>query len=493
MNKQQQRANAINTFIATLKSEGLWDSVKASCIMAGWDNISGALTPLVGAAPTNVSGGFTNSDYDSGVGLKGDGTSYLDSEVANNSDFGGTVADPQNDKHVSLYVTTAATTDNPSGRAYIGAGGNDSGATNIVARQIAPLSMASRANNATASENGSNDATGFMGISRSVSPSFLARIEGVNYTNTETSQAPQSGNIYVYRLNWSAHTGLTCNVGLSFYSIGTAISDLAVLDSAVSTLMTTLRGIDEQGMDADALTYIRAVETADGGFLETPVKIAIDNLVKGLKADNLWDSIKASCLLCGPRTLNGALVPLVGGAPTNVNNNFVDADYNRETGLVGDGSTKRLTQQNLATPLQDSAHQSIFLTTHDPATIQTHIAEGPASGTNGLTQISLAGGGVFMRSREGTGSSIAGNPAGLLGSSRSSPANYVRRQAGINTTISAASTGVPSQTIVIFSTTGFSQVSSSRLAFYSIGESISDLALLDARVTALVTSIGAAL
>jgi hypothetical protein len=205
--------------------------------------------------------------------------------------------------------------------------------------------------------------------------------------------------------------------------------------------------------DPDAAAYLRAVEAADGQALETPVKRAVDDFFKGCKADpsgtpgrSNWDAIKASCILCGARTLAGALVPLVGGAPTNVNNNFVEADYNRETGLVGDGSTKRLTQQNLATPLQDSAHQSIFLTTHSSAVTQTHIAEAPPSGPNGQTQISLTSGGTFMRSRESTGSTIAGNPAGLLGSSRSSSANYVRRQAGINTTISAASTGVPSQT-----------------------------------------------
>jgi len=39
--------------------------------------------------------------------------------------------------------------------------------------------------------------------------------------------------------------------------------------------------------------------------------------------------------LAGARTLTGALVPLVGTAPTNFN--FVSGDYNRETGL-GDAS-----------------------------------------------------------------------------------------------------------------------------------------------------------
>jgi hypothetical protein len=62
--------------------------------------------------------------------------------------------------------------------------------------------------------------------------------------------------------------------------------------------------------------------------------------VNGCKADGIWNAIKASCILAGARTLNGALVPLVGTAPTNFN--FVDWCYNRKTGLVGDGSTKYL-------------------------------------------------------------------------------------------------------------------------------------------------------
>jgi hypothetical protein len=52
-------------------------------------------------------------------------------------------------------------------------------------------------------------------------------------------------------------------------------------------------------------------------------------------------AIKASCILAGARTLAGALVPLAGAAPTNVGP-FVSGDYNRKTGLVGDGSTKYL-------------------------------------------------------------------------------------------------------------------------------------------------------
>jgi hypothetical protein len=92
--------------------------------------------------------------------------------------------------------------------------------------------------------------------------------------------------------------------------------------------------------DADAVAYIDAVEAADGQALETATRMAINSFVKGCKADGIWPAIKASCILAGARTRLGALTPLAGTAPTSFN--FVDGDYNRKTGLVGDGSTKYL-------------------------------------------------------------------------------------------------------------------------------------------------------
>jgi hypothetical protein len=92
--------------------------------------------------------------------------------------------------------------------------------------------------------------------------------------------------------------------------------------------------------DAEADAYIAAVEAADGQALEPGVKFAIKNFVLCCKQDGIWSAIKASCILAGARTRLGALTPLVGTAPTSFN--FVDGDYNRKTGLVGDGSTKYL-------------------------------------------------------------------------------------------------------------------------------------------------------
>jgi len=90
--------------------------------------------------------------------------------------------------------------------------------------------------------------------------------------------------------------------------------------------------------DADATTYFAAVEAADGQSLESGVKTAINDFIVGCKADGTWSALKASCILAGARTLSGALVPLAGTAPTNYN--FVSGDYNRKTGLVGNGYSK---------------------------------------------------------------------------------------------------------------------------------------------------------
>jgi hypothetical protein len=113
--------------------------------------------------------------------------------------------------------------------------------------------------------------------------------------------------------------------------------------------------------DPDAQAYLQAVEAADGQALEFEVARAIDNFVLGCKADGIWNAIKASCILAGARTRLGALTPLVGTAPTSFN--FVDGDYNRKTGLVGDGSTKYLdsNRNNNADP-QDSKHLFSYFT-----------------------------------------------------------------------------------------------------------------------------------
>jgi hypothetical protein len=234
-------------------------------------------------------------------------------------------------------------------------------------------------------------------------------------------------------------------------------------------------------MDPDAAAYITAVETADGQALEEKVKIAIDNFVLGCKADGIWSAIKASCILAGARTLAGALVPLVGTAPTNYN--FVAGDYNRETGLVGDGSTKYLNaNRNHNSDPQNSSHIATYSSTIGTSAIIGHPDD---PNPEGISSISAAA----TRSRN-LSFELWTPSAGFLGISRSISGSYARRTSNATSSVSTASLAPPSSNVLILRF-GLSY-GTSRLAFYSIGEAL-DLQKLDARVTDLINAFGVAI
>ena len=242
--------------------------------------------------------------------------------------------------------------------------------------------------------------------------------------------------------------------------------------------------------DTDADNYIAAVEAADGQSLESGVKFAIKNFVLTCKDDGIWDAIKASCILAGARTLTGALVPLAGTAPSNVN--FVSGDYNRKTGLVGNGSTKYLNsnRSNSADP-QNSNHNAAYATTIASAGsyINARGAANSDTGTNAM------GAGPFFRSRAATAQVYTSTATGLIATNRSSSSAYTARFGGSNNTISTVSQAPLAVNLFVFArnTNGTPEFyGDCRLAFYSIGESL-NLALLDARVTDLINAFAAAI
>jgi len=252
------------------------------------------------------------------------------------------------------------------------------------------------------------------------------------------------------------------------------------------------------GFEPETIVYVAAVAVADGQPLEAEVRTAIDNFVAGCKADGIWTAIKSCCILAGARTLAGALIPLVGAAPTNVNGSFLAGDYNRETGLIGDGSTKHLNSNraNNADP-QDSNHNAVWASspgTYDgtPRTYMGSFGDPSASGGNVLIQSTIAG--LAARSRASTlGGTNVPPVAGLIGVNRSSPSQFVVRNGGANATFSVASQTPDAVTVTIFRRNqATASPTNARIAFYSIGEGL-NLALLDTRVSALITAIGAAI
>jgi len=246
--------------------------------------------------------------------------------------------------------------------------------------------------------------------------------------------------------------------------------------------------------DTDAQAYITAVEAADAaagqsGGLESGVKNAINAFVVGCKADGIWSAIKASCILAGARTLNGCLVPLVGTAPTNFN--FVAGDYNRETGLKGDGSTKYLNSNraNNADP-QDSNHVGTWASeTFANNTLIMAGSNPSAPGNNAI--VANASTQWNLRSRNSTADFNQGTRTdnSLVAISRSSASGYQLRSNTTTTSITRTSQTPSSDNIWILRGATYG---THRIAFYSIGESL-DLALLDARVTTLINAIAAAI
>lgn len=222
MSQISNLVTAYDTFVKGCKADGIWDSIKACCIMSGWDGLNGALTPLKGTAPTNFN--FITDDYDRKTGLIGDGaTKYLDSNRNNN-------ADPQNSKSVSAYVTSTSVT--PSN--IIGAGGGDPGAT-----IIGGVTGSTRLNCATVAS-GVSGLIGFIGASRASSTEYIRRRDSINSSIAQASQTPYNGNLFIFNNN-GVVSSFAVN-RLSFYHIGESL-DLAALDSRVSTLMTTINSV----------------------------------------------------------------------------------------------------------------------------------------------------------------------------------------------------------------------------------------------------------
>lgn len=242
--------------------------------------------------------------------------------------------------------------------------------------------------------------------------------------------------------------------------------------------------------DADALAYIVAVEAADAQPLETGVKIAINNFVKGCKSDSIWDAIKASCIIAGARTLSGALVPLRGTAPTNFN--FVSGDYNRKTGLVGDGTTKYLdsNRNNNADP-QNSKHLSAYLTALP--SVQTVASIGSGTQTGG-SQVADVLGDFAARCNSSIGFAVTGLniSLGLSAITRSSSAIVSYRSGGASASIANTSATPANSATLVFSRVSPFSYSNVGISFYSIGESI-NLSALDSRVSTLMTAINSAI
>jgi hypothetical protein len=254
---------------------------------------------------------------------------------------------------------------------------------------------------------------------------------------------------------------------------------------------------DTSTLDADALTYIRAVEAADKQALESNIVAALNTFVAGLKTDTVWADIDACVMLCGARTLAGALTPLKGAAPTNFN--FVGADYHRYQGLLGDGSTKYLDsgRANDAAGTQDDFHMAIYVMKSTNVTGGNMAVMGCGTVGSGATnyianQANREVLGV-RRCRNATSNAHSAdeNYSNFMGMSRDSANDFVGTTDFTNVTLSRVSESPTAGNIFVFATnasgTANSVTSKHRVLFYSIGTATTLTAIRDRLFTFIDT------
>ena len=214
--------NAIDSFITGCKSDGTWNSIKASCIMAGWSNLSGALTPLVGVAPIGFN--FIEADYNPITGLQGDGsTKYISSSYAYPTSL-------QNNCHASVYMTVSGTSTS-LGPSYTNASNNGTQLNQTGSRLYSVLFYSST----------DSTSLGFRGVSRANSSTYIYRAGSNNETATAASVAVTHSGMFVFARNRGNTIDGYGDPRLAFYSIGESL-DLALLDARVSGLMVAISG-----------------------------------------------------------------------------------------------------------------------------------------------------------------------------------------------------------------------------------------------------------
>jgi hypothetical protein len=250
--------------------------------------------------------------------------------------------------------------------------------------------------------------------------------------------------------------------------------------------------------DVDARDYLARVHNAEGQTLEPAVALAIEAFVVGCKADGIWPAIKASCILAGARTLNGALVPLVkqaaDGTPQRLGTEG-GWNYLRKTGLKANGTDNRIDSgRNNSTDLRNNSHNAVYITEAQTLNASIMGADSTGLGANNLGWFNSSGVALFARNRStAIQNQIAGStssaPINLFGTSRNSATGYTVRASGIGYPLTHTSATPSPGKVYVFARENAGS-SDPRLAFYSIGESL-DLVLLDARVTTLVNAFGA--
>lgn len=213
---------AIDNFVLGCKADGIWNAIKASCILAGARTRAGALQPLVGTAPTE-NGTVGGWNYDRKLGLKGNATdNYINSNRAGN-------ADPQDNTHISVALEQSIL----FGDAPIGSLATSPDRFSQILGEGANVNYALQSASGASS---SGNAGGFYGVSRANSTQISIRRSSATVVSSLNSVAMSTQPYFIFARNLNGSPSIYYPDRMTFYSIGESL-DLALLDARVTDLI----------------------------------------------------------------------------------------------------------------------------------------------------------------------------------------------------------------------------------------------------------------
>jgi len=243
--------------------------------------------------------------------------------------------------------------------------------------------------------------------------------------------------------------------------------------------------------DADALTYYRL---GGDGVVAPPSAvngvITIDETRTASTGAAVFELDFDSTIGPSSVTIESLSIREVIAAPTNVADGFVEGDFSRTAGLTGDGTSYIDSGRANDDDPQNDNHNAVYLVAKESGPDGYEIGAGASTGRN---MINASVSNVFTRCRDATeiNTGLSSVGSGVIGTSRSDSSGYAVRALGSDYAATAPSDGVASENVFVFAgNNGGSPIaiSSSRLAFYSIGTSLS-LADLDTAVTNLINRL----
>jgi hypothetical protein len=239
---------AYNDFVVGLKTDGNWTPITAACMLRGARTVAGCLVPMKGTAPTAVDAAFVSGDYTRTTGLIGSTAAGSGSRKALDTNVNANTLSKSN-FHIAVDTVSMVGGVNGAeigaidwvafpvpGRLEIGywSGGavNEFG-TGAITPSDSPYTIA-----------GGSAQLGFKCVNRSVSTEATVRSGGTNYTDSRTATGSfMTGNLWVFaRHNIPSPLGTYESTGarLGWYSIGTALTSLADLETRISDFTTAI-------------------------------------------------------------------------------------------------------------------------------------------------------------------------------------------------------------------------------------------------------------